>query len=327
MHPKDHPSSEHALFTVLSDNGFHPLNGESPYNPLGQTWALDPAIGEGYFWSYYHHDLFGIKIHDFTFHQDTLIEQPLLPEGLNIAYYRSISGEELAPYRRLNAGCVRSHFNGRRAFKAIMHGNVPVRSIGIEIMPDYYDDALRRAYPGDYTSPREAFLAIDETTDFPEMVQLLTEIAACRETGMAGALFYQGKIAEAVALVLQRHVRPQTPPTAPPLSAADLQQIMTVTAYISDHYAFPLSIGLLTQIACMSETKLRRLFKQVHHCTIKEYIQNQRIAQAEFLLSHTDHPIQQITESIGYSHSGHFASLFRRTTGLLPGEYRRMTRK
>ena len=94
-----------------------------------------------------------------------------------------------------------------------------------------------------------------------------------------------------------------------------------------DHYAFPLSIGLLTQIACMSETKLRRLFKQVHHCTIKEYIQNQRIAHAEFLLSHTDRPIQQITESIGYSHSGHFASLFRRTTGLLPGEYRRMTRK
>ena len=36
--------------------------------------------------------------------------------------------------------------------------------------------------------------------------------------------------------------------------------------------------------------------------------------QAEYLLSHTDHSIKQIAESVGYTHTSHFADLFRRTT-------------
>ena len=96
-----------------------------------------------------------------------------MPEGLNIAYYTSISGEELNPYRRLNANCVKSHLNGYKPFKAVIHKNIPVRSIGIEIMPAYYEDYLQRLYPGEYASPYDAFLEVDETTDFPEMVKLL----------------------------------------------------------------------------------------------------------------------------------------------------------
>ena len=102
---------------------------------------------------------------------------------------------------------------------------------------------------------------------------------------------------------------------------------MNVTAFISDHYAFELTIDMLAQIACMGETKLRKLFKQVHRCTIMDYIQNQRISQAEYLLGHTDHPIKQVAESVGYTHTSHFADLFRKTTGLLPGEYRKMAQK
>ena len=81
------------------------------------------------------------------------------------------------------------------------------------------------------------------------------------------------------------------------------------------------------QIGCMGETKLKKLFKQVHQCTILEFIQNLRVSQAEYLLSHTDHSIKQIAESVGYTHTSHFADLFRRTTGLLPVEYRKMAQK
>ena len=161
-------SSEKALLQILDNYGFQKIENCDKYNPLGQTWKLAENIGSGYFWSYYHNDMFGIKIHDFSFSSETIIEADM-PEGLNIAYYTSISGEELNPYRRLNANCVKSHLNGYKPFKAVIHKNIPVRSIGIEIMPAYYEDYLQRLYPGEYASPYDAFLEVDETTNFPEM--------------------------------------------------------------------------------------------------------------------------------------------------------------
>lgn len=52
-------------------------------------------------------------------------------------YYRydSISGEELSPYRRLSAGCIKTYVGGYKPYQVIVHKNIPVRSIGIEDHP------------------------------------------------------------------------------------------------------------------------------------------------------------------------------------------------
>lgn len=318
-------STEKSYKKILNDYKCFRVDTPDRFNALGQTWEMDDEIGSGYIWAYYYKDLFAIKIHDISYHNESLVEFDM-PESLYIAYYTSISGEELAPYRRLNANCVKTNLNGYRKFKAIMHKNIPIRSVGIEIMPAYYEDYLQKMYPGIYVSPYDAFLEVDETTDFPAMIRLLKQIENYKETGMAGHLFYQAKVAEAIALVIERkkHFK-ETKNVA--ISPSDMQGIMYVTSFISDHYALDLSVEMLTQISCMSETKLRKLFKQIHKCTITEYIHNQRISQAEYLLGHTDYPIRQIAESVGYTHTSHFADLFRRTTGLLPREYRKMSKR
>lgn len=56
-------------------------------------------------------------------------------------------------------------------------------------------------------------------------------------------------------------------------------------------------------------------------------IQQRRMSQAEYLLAHTDLQIGQIAQTIGYSTSSRFAELFRRSTGLLPLEYRKMAKR
>lgn len=73
----------------------------------------------------------------------------------------------------------------------------------------------------------------------------------------------------------------------------------------------------------MGTTKLKTSFKQLQGCTITEYIQQRRMSQAEHLLIDTDFTIGQIAEMIGYSTSSRFAELFRKSTGLLPIEYRK----
>ena len=234
----------------------------------------------------------------------------------------SISGEELSPYRRLSAGCIKTYIGGYEPYQVLIHKNIPIRSIGIEIMPAYYGDYLKKQYPEEYRNPVEAFRKIDQTTDFPEMSRLLSEVQNYRGDGIAAKLFYESKVAEALSLVVEYQKKRPAAPIK--LSQADLERIQTVAAYLSDHYAAEIPMERLTQIACMGTTKLKSSFKKVYDCTITEYIQQRRMSQAEYLLTNTDLSIGQIAQTVGYSTSSRFAELFRKSTGLLPGEFRKV---
>lgn len=62
----------------------------------------------------------------------------------------------------------------------------------------------------------------------------------------------------------------------------------------------------------------------MHGSTITEYIQHRRIGQAEHLLGETQLTIQQIAETIGYKSASRFSEFFKKTTGILPNEYRKI---
>lgn len=293
------------------------------FNSAGMCWKLSPELGEGYYWIYAQKDLYDIKIHDFFFHEDSFMEFEL-PACLSITQYESISGEELNPYRRLSAGCIKTFIGGYEPYKILIHKKIPIRSIGIEIMPAYYEDYLKTQYPDDYANPLSAFRQIDQITDFPEMAKLLHEVRTFRGEGIAASLFYEAKIAEAVSLVLKTQQKKKKEKR---LSAQDIAALETVTAYLNDHYAFDIPLERLAKIACMGTTKLKTSFKQLHDCTITEYIQQRRMGQAEHLLAKTDLTIGQVAQTVGYSTSSRFAELFRKSTGILPGEYRELAKK
>lgn len=248
-----------------------------------------------------------------------------LPECLSITKYESISGEELSPYRRLSAECIKTFVGGYEPYKVLIHKKIPICSIGVEIMPAYYNDYLKKQYPGEYTNPLSAFRQIDQTTDFPEMEMLLHQIKTYRGDGISASLFYEGKVAEAVSLIVE--YQKKTKKNEQHLSSQDIAALENVTAYLNDHYAFEIPLERLAQIACMGTTKLKTTFKQFHNCTVTEYIQQRRMSQAEHLLAKTDLTIGQVAQTVGYSTSSRFAELFRKSTGILPGEYRKITQQ
>lgn len=230
------------------------------------------------------------------------------------------------PYRRITAGCVKSFIGDHKPYKAIFHKNIPIRTIGIEIMPAYYEKYLKEAYPDEYISPHDAFRNIDQTNHFPEMIVLLRQIWNYHGGGMAAKLFYEAKVAEAVSLVVE-HNRDRNLTKPAKISAQDIKLLENVAAYINDHFNRELSLECLSHIACMGTTKLKWSFKQTYECTITNYIQQRRLSHAEMLLSSTDFTIEQIAQTVGYSNSGRFASAFRKNTGLFPSEYRKMAQR
>lgn len=304
---------------LFDKHSFIPVKDNGRFNSVGMCLELSSQVGGGYYWIYSKQNLYDVKIHDFFFHEDSFMEFEL-PSCLSITQYESISGEELSPYRRLSAGCIKTFVGGYEPYKVLIHKKIPIRAIGIEIMPAYYEDYLKTQYPNDYASPLSAFKQIDQVMEFPEMARLLHNVKAYRGDGIAASLFYEAKIAEAVSLVVEAQQKKCR--VEKHLSRQDITALENVTAYINDHFAFDIPLERLAGIACMGTTKLKTTFKQFHNCTITEYIQQRRMGQAEHLLAKTDLTIGQIAQTVGYSTSSRFAELFRKSTGILPGEYR-----
>lgn len=305
---------------ALKDFSFVQCECIDKFNSMGTCYKLSSKVGEGYFWIYTHPDLFHIKIHDFFFHDDAFLTFDL-PKSLTITKYDSISGEELIPYRRMTANCVKTFIGGFEPYKLLIHKKIPIKSIDIQVEPNYYLSYLKKQYPEDYENPFEAFKRIDEVSSFPAVAKLLYQIQQYRNEGFSAKLFYEGKVAEIVSTVIEyQHKQPKV--TLKRISEQDEKMIDTVIKYLNDHFAYEIPLERLAKIACMGTTKLKYTFKQIQNCTITEYTQHKRMSQAEHLLSNTDLTIGQVAATVGYKSASRFSELFHKSTGMLPKEYR-----
>ena len=106
-------------------------------------------------------------------------------------------------------------------------------------------------------------------------------------------------------------------------SAGNYEQdmIFRILKYIETHY----KSGTLSDIS--AELKLppyyvSRLLKKYTGHTFKELLQQQKLQQASYLLSHTTLSANAVMEAIGYSNSSFFYRAFQERFGVSPKEYR-----
>lgn len=94
------------------------------------------------------------------------------------------------------------------------------------------------------------------------------------------------------------------------------------TTYIKDNLNNDLSIPQLCATLNVSKNFLYKSFRENRGCTVNEYINKQRIKQAQKLLRETDMPSYAVAELVGIPNYTYFCRLFKKTTGLSPVEYR-----
>jgi AraC family transcriptional regulator len=95
--------------------------------------------------------------------------------------------------------------------------------------------------------------------------------------------------------------------------------------YIEAHLAQNITLGVLAQMACMSEFHLVRMFKTSFGMTPSAWIAARRIEHARVLLKNGALPLQQIADACGYADLSHFSHRFRAALGASPSRYRSIT--
>jgi transcriptional regulator GlxA family with amidase domain len=127
----------------------------------------------------------------------------------------------------------------------------------------------------------------------------------------------------AKALLLPMPRISQTGYSVTPIARShDDADIRTVEAYLQDHLGETISTQRLAAAAGMTVRTFARRFKAATGKMPASYLQALRIASAKALLERGEGPVQRVSQKVGYDDVAFFRSLFKRETGMTPGEYR-----
>ena len=83
------------------------------------------------------------------------------------------------------------------------------------------------------------------------------------------------------------------------------------------------SLAEMAEILEMGQTSLNLLLRNKTGYTPAQYLRHLRILEAKRLLKNTEVSITEIAFSCGFSSSQHFSTIFKRSTGYQPRDYRR----
>ncbi len=104
------------------------------------------------------------------------------------------------------------------------------------------------------------------------------------------------------------------------------EQIIKIQEWLQKHYQQTISLKELAQQFDLSVRSFNRRFRNAADKTPLEYLQEIRLEQAKSLLKHSNLTVAEIAYEIGYQDTSSFTSLFKRTNGVTPKEYRHLVR-
>lgn len=102
------------------------------------------------------------------------------------------------------------------------------------------------------------------------------------------------------------------------------QQLREVMHYVELNLDDDLFSEVLAEIACVSPTHLRRLFKKTFNISPNAFVIEQRIARAAEMLINSQDSIETIAELTGFSQRFYFTRTFSKLMGQPPAQYRKL---
>ncbi|MCD8539622.1 MAG: AraC family transcriptional regulator [Leadbetterella sp.] len=95
-----------------------------------------------------------------------------------------------------------------------------------------------------------------------------------------------------------------------------------VIRFIRENLTEDLSVEILSRIACMSESKFYRSFRNETGLTPNEFIIEERLKLAENLLIHPEVSVKEAWLASGFNSFSYFSTLFKKRKKLTPSEFK-----
>ncbi|MBQ8995184.1 MAG: helix-turn-helix domain-containing protein [Oscillospiraceae bacterium] len=104
------------------------------------------------------------------------------------------------------------------------------------------------------------------------------------------------------------------------------REVFSALQYIADHAHESIGIDDVASAVNLSRSSLTKRFRKETGKSITEHITETKIRDAKRLLRYSDRTYGEIANTLAFSSQAYFQMVFKKVTGMTPGEYRRKQR-
>jgi len=189
------------------------------------------------------------------------------------------------------------------------------------------DELLRDVAARLDRDPREIDIADRFQMRDPVIEHIGWTLKADIDSNQAGGPLLRDSLGVALAArLLQRHYRGSLPmrEVRGGLTHTKLERVI---AHIEDNLASKLSLPGIAEIAGMSVSHLKTLFRNSTGVPVYEYVLRRRVERAQLLLRNHKLSIAEVALTTGFAHQSHLARHMHRILGYTPSAVRRRPAK
>ncbi|RUT67846.1 AraC family transcriptional regulator [Flavobacterium cupreum] len=157
----------------------------------------------------------------------------------------------------------------------------------------------------------------------PKIQQVAMEIIQADVPPSLNDFFFKIKAEELICLTLKELFKRENQ-TTHALNQIDVQKIYKVRDLILNDIAAPPVIKELASQIGMSESKFKRLFKQIFGDSLFSYYQKFRMKEAARLLKENKMTVSEVGFKMGFSNLSHFAKAFEEHIGTKPKSFQKI---
>jgi len=199
------------------------------------------------------------------------------------------------------------------SIRTIFHA---VRSVHILQSPETYDTIGSELVRGG-TSHFETRYPIND----PLVSQIVSTITRETERHFLDHILVD-ELNTVLAVRMLRHFIDPSKIAPPPSNGLSRERLQRVRDYIEAHLGDRLTLTDLAGVACLSPYHFSRSFKLALGIGPQRYVMQRRLQRAKTLMRRTNQPLAWVAAEAGFADQSHLTSVFRRETGMTPGQFR-----
>lgn len=136
------------------------------------------------------------------------------------------------------------------------------------------------------------------------------------------SLFITTRVLRLLECVLENILKRNTAEPLLSISSKDFESILKIEGLLLENYGevFP-KIEKLARLALMSESKLKKIYKQAFGMGLYEYYQKNRMHKAKELLNSGEYTVSQVGAMLGYQNLSNFSTSFKKEFNHLPRNF------
>ncbi len=212
--------------------------------------------------------------------------------------------------------------NSRVRQKLVLKKGSEVKGLTIQLDESWLISKIRSANPSNYELLKRNNFTQDVIT--AKFQKILNEIFNYEEAAMP-RLFLNSRVLRLLEGFLENILKGNVAEPVLSISSKDFESILKIEGLLLENYGevFP-KIEKLARIALMSESKLKKIYKQAFGMGLYEYYQKNRMHKAKELLNSGEYSVSQVGAMLGYHNLSNFSSSFKKEFSRLPRDFQQL---